>query len=74
MTARTKCRFKEVENMTRFDVNRMIKDVEECLNQMWASPCITGYNYGSCEATRLNGCIRLEIKICSRDAVRCEDI
>jgi hypothetical protein len=56
--------------MTRFDVNRMVEDVEECLNQMWASPSITGYKHGCCEAVRLSGCIRVEFKFCSRDAVK----
>lgn len=56
--------------MTRFDVNRMVEDVEECLNQMWASPSITGYKHGCCEAARLSGCIRVEFKFCSRDAVK----
>lgn len=56
--------------MTRFDVNRMVEDVEECLNQMWASPSITGYKHGCCEAARLNGCIRVEFKFCSRDVVK----
>ena len=56
--------------MTRFDINRMVEDVEECLNRMWASPGITGYKHGCCEATRLSGCIRVEFKFCSTDAVK----
>lgn len=50
--------------MTRFDISRMVEDIEECLNQMWASPNITGYKQGGCEATRLCGCIRVEFKFC----------
>ena len=56
--------------MPRFDINRIAEDVEGCLNQMWASPNITGYKQGCCEATRLNGCIRVEFKNCSADAVK----
>lgn len=56
--------------MTRFGINRMAEDVEGCLNQMWASPNITGYKHGCCEATRLNGCIRVEFKFCSTDGVQ----
>lgn len=56
-------RFKEDRLMTRYEVNKMVEDAEECLNQMWASPNITGYKYRSCEASRLSGCIRMEFSI-----------
>lgn len=62
--------------MTRFDVNRMIEDVKECLNQMYASPGITGYKHGCCEVARIGEYISVQFNYCSTDSVepqRCLD-
>ena len=53
--------------MTRFDVKRMVEDVEECLNKMQALPGIMGYKHGCCIATMYSGFISVEFRFCSTD-------
>lgn len=55
--------------MTRSDVNRMVEDVEECLNQMCALPGITGYRHGCCQVTSYIDFISVNFNVRSTDDV-----
>lgn len=48
-------------DMTRMEINKALIEIEHCLIRMWEDEKISGYDIGKTHASKLNGCIRIEL-------------
>lgn len=53
--------------MTRMEINKALIEIEHCLIRMWEDEKISGYDIGRTHASKLNGCIRIELETPSEE-------